>query len=179
MSQGRRHLELLKQSLKKEDIANGLPHVNLGNAIIVAGVSALEGILSSFLFAGMKLSYTRRKDAVPGITHAVRLWTPLNRGEDITLEVCVEPSFGKCILALNKESVQDLHSVLDSFLFGAMNASRRRKEEVADGNLTCTSAVEVVEDVGDKGADSQVRITVDFSTGMGIWNNAFTPASLS
>jgi len=166
--------------MKEEEFANGVPHASLreGTAITVAVVAALENILSNFLFAGMNLSYTRRKDTVSTITKAVRLWSPPYRGEDIPLDICMEPPFAKCILALKKELVKDLRSVLGNFLFEAIRASRRRTQEVEEGKLIYTSAVEVIGDIGDESAESQVRIMMEFSAGMSIWQDAFTTTSL-
>jgi hypothetical protein len=139
------------------------------NVVLIAEVAKLEEILGNFISTGLRLSHTRKNDMQRRFTGAARLCLPQEQ-DDITLEVWLHPSFGDCILETSKISVEELQGLLGSYLFTAMKASKRRKEEELVEEETLTSAVKVLKD--DSG-DRKLKVIVSFDVGLSIWNGVF------
>lgn len=144
-----------------------LPPVRFVGALVPA--TMLEGFLGGFLSTGMRLSYTRRQEDLDPFTRAVGLHLPFTEG-DFTLEVCLLPSFGNCVLEVSKLSVESLRPLLGDFLFKAMQDSKYRMNEEMRGK-SLTSAVDVLkDDIG----DTRLRVKANYEAGLWIWN-LFSP----
>jgi hypothetical protein len=134
----------------------------------MAEVDKLESTLGGYLFKGKDASHMRHREKDGGMmrfTNTVRLHLPYQEGEDFKLEVWLCSSIGKAISQAKMRSVEDLRSVLGDYLFEAMEASNRRKEEKT-GMSECTGAVNVSFPSGD---DSKLEVMLCFATGKDVY----------
>lgn len=143
----------------------------------LAEVDKLKKITGDYLFEALKKSSFRRQEEDMGrstLTDAVCLHPALNMGEDFVLEIWVCASVGETIIRVKARSFEELRSLLGDYLFGAVKASKKRKDEDKKGVFEDTCAVNVVTPFsGEKGADSQLRMTLDFEMGWEIWKTAY------
>lgn len=142
---------------------------------LMAVTAKLESILGRYLFGGMKASRMRRQEEDMGrmtFTDAVHLRLAYQPGEDFVLEVWLCSPIGNAISEVR--SVEDLRDMLGDYLFAAMEASNRRKEEKRSGMLTCTSAINVSFPSGkDSDEDSKLEIVFNFETGRNVYAEAY------
>jgi hypothetical protein len=142
---------------------------------LMSVMAKLESILGRYLFEGMKASRMRRHEEDRGqitFTDAVRLRLAYQLGEDFLLEVWLKSSIGKAISQIR--SVEDLRNILGNYLFEAMEASNRRKEEKRKEMRTWTNAVNVSSpSVEDGDEDSKLRITLSFEIGRKVHEEAY------
>ncbi|KAF2188770.1 hypothetical protein K469DRAFT_70544 [Zopfia rhizophila CBS 207.26] len=147
------------------------------NMALTAVVAKLESILGGYLFEGVKESRIRHREKdrrSMTFTDAVRLHLAYEEGEDFKLEVWLCSSIGKAISEANKRSVKDLRNMLGEYLFEAMKASNRRKEEERMGMSACTGAVDVSFPSGeDSSDDSKLEVILNFERGWNIWAEVF------
>ncbi|KAF2175227.1 hypothetical protein K469DRAFT_78828 [Zopfia rhizophila CBS 207.26] len=149
------------------------------NMALMAEVAKLEDILGGYLFKGMKESRIRHREEErrsTTFTDAVRLHLADESGEDFKLEVWLYSSIGKAIsqAKANMRSVEDLRDMLGDYLFEAMKASNRRKEEERTGMLACTSAVDVSFPSGKESSDdSKLEVMLNFETGDYVLGKAY------
>jgi hypothetical protein len=173
------HLRLLKQltCVNEGDIRpRDSPAKASGMKVALMSVMAqLESILGRYLFEGMKASRMRCHEEDMGqitFTDAVRLRLAYQLGEDFLLEVWLDSRIGNAISQV--KSVEGLRDMLGDYLFTAMEASNRRKEEKRKGMRTCTNAVNLSSPSGeDSDEDSKLEIMLSFEIGRKVHEEAY------
>lgn len=143
----------------------------------LAEMDKLKEIIGEYTFAGMKASCVRRREEDMGrttLTDAMRLHPARKEDEDFMLEIWLCASAGHAISQAKTRSLEDLRILLGDYLFGAMEASNKRKDEERMGMLTCTNAVQVSSPNGkDASGDSKLEIMLQFEVGWQIWREAY------
>jgi hypothetical protein len=143
---------------------------------IMAEVDKLESTLGGYLFKGMNESRMRHREKDEGMksfTDTVRLHFAYLKGEDFKLEVWLCSSIGKAISQAKMRSVEDLRNMLGDYLFGAMKASNRRKEEEKTGISDCAGAVDVSFPSGDDSSDCKMEVMLCFVKGKNVYENIY------
>lgn len=143
---------------------------------IMAEVDKLESALGGYLFKGMNASRMRLREKDGGrmtLTDTVRLHLAYQEGEDFKLEVWLCSSIGKAISQAKMRSVEDLRGMLGDYLFEAMEASNRRKEEQKTGMSIGSGAIDVSFPNGDDGSDCKVEVILNFGTGTNVYENIY------
>jgi hypothetical protein len=142
---------------------------------LMSVMAQLESILGRYLFEGMKASRMRCHEEDMGqitFTDAVRLRLAYQLGEDFLLEVWLDSRIGNAISQV--KSVEGLRDMLGEYLFTAMEASNRRKEEKRKGMRTCTNAVNLSSPSGeDSDEDSKLEIMLSFEIGRKVHEEAY------
>ncbi|KAH6667750.1 hypothetical protein B0J14DRAFT_704225 [Halenospora varia] len=146
------------------------------NIAMMAEVDKLETTLGGYLFKGMNTSRMRKGEKDGGrmtFTDTVLLHLAYQEGEDFKLEVWLCSSIGKAISQAKMRSVEDLRNMLGDYLFGAMKASNRRKDEERKGVSDCTVAIDVSFPNGDDGSDCKVEVMLNFGIGIDVYANIY------
>ena len=172
--------------LRRQESVTGTDITNLGEAghleendatlawctATLADMHKLQYIIGEYLLAGMKASRVRRREEDMGqrtLTNAMRLRPARTEGGDFWLEIWLCVSVGEKILEARMRSFEDLKRLLGDYLFEAVKASNKRKEEEKTEKLACTNAVDVYFYKG----DSRLKIMLTFEVGMQILLEAF------
>jgi hypothetical protein len=138
-------------------------------------MAKLESILGRYLFEGMKASRMRRHEEERGqitLTDAVRLRLASQFEGDFLLEVWLGSLIGNAISQIR--SVEDLGDMLGDYLFTAMEASNRRKEEKRMGMGTGTNAVNLSSPSAENSnEDSRLEIMLSFEIGQKVYEEAY------
>jgi hypothetical protein len=138
----------------------------------LAEMKKLKNITGNYLFEAINNSALRRREEGTGqstLTDAVRLYAALNTGEDFVLEVCLCASVEGMFIQAKASSFDSLRCLLGDYLFEAVKASKKRRDEEEQGMMKSTCAVDMsVPSAGGRGADGQLKIMLNFEVGWRI-----------